>query len=52
LPTEIYSDHDVGQYFDELREDYFLERYRLRLALCPVLFGLAILLGLAFGLAA
>jgi hypothetical protein len=29
----FYADHEVGQYFDQLREDYFLERYRLRLAL-------------------
>jgi hypothetical protein len=52
LLTEIYTDHGVGQYFDQLREDYFLERYRLRLLLCPVLFALALVLGLAFGLAA
>jgi hypothetical protein len=50
LLTDIYTDHGVGQYFDQLREDYFLERYRLRLLLCPVLFVLAIGLGLAFGL--
>jgi hypothetical protein len=50
LLTEIYTDHGLGQYFDQLREDYFLERYRLRLLLCPVLFVLAVGLGLAFGL--
>lgn len=51
LLTEIYTDHGLGQYFDQLREDYFLERYRLRLLLCPVLFALAVGLGLAFALA-
>ncbi|HEY7682171.1 MAG TPA: hypothetical protein VH879_05975 [Gemmatimonadales bacterium] len=50
LLTEIYTDHGLGSYFDQLREDYFVERYRLRLALCPILFALAVGLGLAFGL--
>jgi hypothetical protein len=52
LLTEIYTDNGLGQYFDQLREDYFLERYRLRLLLCPILLAVAIVLGLAFGLAA
>ena len=52
LLTEIYTDHGLGAYFDQLREDYFIERYRIRLILCPVLFGIAVALGLAFGLAA
>jgi hypothetical protein len=49
LLTEIYADHGLGQYFDELREDYFVERYNLRLRLCPVLLALALVLGFAFG---
>ena len=49
LLTEIYADHGLGQYFDELREEYFVERYNLRLTLCPVLLGVALLLGFAFG---
>jgi hypothetical protein len=33
-----------------MREEFFVERYQLRLRLCSVLFGLAVILGLAFGL--
>lgn len=51
LLTDVYTDHGLGQYFDQLREDYYVERYNLRLQLCPVLFGIAVVLGLAFGLA-
>ena len=51
LLTDIYSDHGLGPYFDQMREEFFVERYRIRLLLCPVLFALAVVLGLAFGLA-
>ena len=49
LLSEMYADHGLSQYFDQLREDYLVERYRLRLLLCPILFALALFLGLAFG---
>ena len=48
LLTDIYTDHGLGKYFDQLREQFFVERYGIRLALCPALFVLALLLGLAF----
>lgn len=50
LLSEVYADHGLGQYFDQLREEYYVERYDLRRQLCIVLFGTAVLLGLAFGL--
>ena len=49
LLSDIYSDHGLGKYFDQMREEFFVARYGIRLALCPVLFGLALLLGVAFG---
>ncbi len=52
LLTDIYADHGLGSYFNQMREEFYVERYRIRLLLCPVLFGLAVALGLAFGLAA
>lgn len=50
LLSDMYADHGLGSYFDQMREDFFVERYQLRLRLCSVLFGLAVILGLAFGL--
>jgi hypothetical protein len=50
LLSDVYADHGLGAYFDQLREDYYLERYDLRRQLCIVLFGLATVLGLVFGL--
>lgn len=50
LLSEVYTDHGLGAYFDQLREDYYVERYDLRRQLCVVLFGIAVALGLAFGL--
>jgi hypothetical protein len=51
LLTDVYTDHGLGAYFDQMREEYFVERYKLRLQLCPVLFGIAVVLGMAFGFA-
>jgi hypothetical protein len=50
LLSDVYSDHGLGAYFDQLREDYHVERYDLRRQLCVVLFGIAVVLGLTFGL--
>lgn len=50
LLSDVYTDHGLGQYFDQLREDYYVERYDLRRQLTVVLFVIAIVLGLAFGL--
>ena len=49
LLADLYADHGLAQYFDQLREDYFVERYKIRLVLCPVLFVLALILGISFG---
>ena len=49
LLSDIYTDHGLGKYFDQMREEFFVERYSIRLALCPVLWGLALVLGVAFG---
>ena len=49
LLSDIYADHGLGKYFDQMRGEYFFDRYGVRLALCPVLFGLALVLGVAFG---
>lgn len=50
LLSDVYTDHGLGAYFDQLREEYYVERYDLRRQLCLVLFGIAVVLGLAFGL--
>lgn len=50
LLSDVYTDHGLGAYFDQLREDYYVERYDLRRQLCIVLFGIATVLGLVFGL--
>jgi hypothetical protein len=49
LLSDVYTDHGQGL-FDQLREEYYVERYDLRRQLCLVLFGIAVVLGLAFGL--
>lgn len=49
LLTDLYHDHGLGSYFDQMREEFYVERYALRLRLCGVLFALAVILGLAFG---
>jgi len=48
--TAAGTDHGLGAYVDQLREDYSVERYDLRRQLCVVLFGIATVLGLVFGL--
>ena len=50
LLSDVYTDHGLGQYFDQLREDYYVRRYDLRRKLCISLFVVAIALGFAFGL--
>jgi hypothetical protein len=49
LLTDIYTDHGLAPYFDQMRDEFYVERYRIRLLLCPILFALAVVLGLAFG---
>jgi hypothetical protein len=49
LLTDIYTDHGLAPYFDQMRDEFYVERYRIRLLLCPILFVLAVVLGLAFG---
>ena len=34
LLTDIYTDHWLGKYFDQLREEFYVERYSIRFVLC------------------
>ncbi len=50
LLSDVYTDAGLGKYFDQLREQYYVDRYETWLKLCPTLFGIALVVGLAFGL--